>query len=318
MYDPTDAPDLPLCQCCGDEHETPRYAPEGAFADTDERFTKCGACLSVWGRYRARSERTHRRRAALRAMLAEGRADRAAARTLAAEARATDERLAAQAPAGTRRALAAAARRLVMQEAHVSAVAENPNVPYAARLAATLRAAYARPRRAPLSTLRRQALAWAACAAESGARFDVLRKACDALAFSATNDLRSLAIPSKLIGTRAHQPAADALAARLATHGGWSLAKMDGIHAVHFGPHRLGAVQPKHAATWLRSLGPVRLAVVAVTGGEPYEDRRGHVARRTRGVNVALEVGDAAAAWAARPTVTERLDAMEAEFAGLF
>ena len=196
--------------------------------------------------------------------------------------------------------LANAARAVVMREAHAAARARRqrePATPYRACLSVALRDAHARPRRCPLPALRRQALAWAECAAATDARFDVARKAADALTFSAANDLASLAVPSKLVGTASYQDAAAAVGARLDSRGGWVLTERDGATVYALGI-RLGRVQSKHGA-WLAALGPVRLAVIAVTGGGPYVTASGDVKRKTRGVNVAVEVGTAALAWAA-------------------
>ena len=207
----------------------------------------------------------------------------------------------AQARSPFRAPLANAARAVVMREAHAAARARRqrePATPYRACLSAALRDAHARPRRCPLPTLRRQALAWAECAAATDARFDVARKAADALAFSADNDLASLAVPSKLVGTASYQDAAAAVGARLGSRGGWVLTERDGATVYALGL-RLGRVQPKHGA-WLSALGPVRLAVIAVTGGDPYVTASGDAKRKTRGVNVAVEVGTAALAWATR------------------
>lgn len=60
---------------------------------------------------------------------------------------------------------------------------------------------------------------------------------------------------------------------------------------------RLGSVQPKHAG-WLAALGgvgygPVRVAVIAVTGGRAVVTADGRAVRTLRGVNVAFEVGPA-------------------------
>lgn len=204
-----------------------------------------------------------------------------------------------------RSALANAARSHVMREAHASARLLSTALPgetYRACLSAALREVHARVRRCPLPELRRQALAWAECAVEAGARFDVARKAADALRFSADNDLASLAVPSKLVGTASYQDAAAAVSARLDARGGWAICQTDGADVFALGL-RLGRVQPKHAQTWHAALAvggrPVRVAVTAVTGGDPYVTRAGDVERKTRGVNVAFEVGAAALAWAA-------------------
>lgn len=203
--------------------------------------------------------------------------------------------------------LAGAARAHTMREAHASARALRHRCPsdgtvtgpsYRACLGAALREVHARTRRCPLPELRRQALAWAECPAASGARFDVERKACEALRFSAESDLASLAVPSKLVGTSAYQDAAAAVATRLDSRGGWILTERDGTALYAMGL-RLGDLQPKHVRTWGEALGPVRVAVIAVTGGQPYVTPAGDVKRRTRGVNVAFEVGTAALAWSA-------------------
>ena len=141
----------------------------------------------------------------------------------------------------------------------------------------------------------------AECARATGARFDVARKAASALRFSAGNDLGSLAVPSKLTGTSSYQDAAAAVSARLDARGGWILTEHDGPTVYALGL-RLGDVQPKHARTWLpvlRQSRPVRLAVIAVTGGDPYVTPGGDVKRKTHGVNVAFEVGAAVLDWRA-------------------
>lgn len=317
MFDPT-APALPCCACCDAEFEPPVYDPWSADGYDVEAAEKCAECLSRWDRIRDRGARTRRRRSAMRAAISGRRAERAAA----AERRAADGTLSTLAPAGTRRAIANATRAVAMREAHAEAAAGSQSVPYAARLAAALRNVYARPRRCALSSLRRQALAWAAAAHQSGARFDVTRKAAGAVAFSAAHDLRSLAIPSKLYGTRAFQPAADTLSSRLATRGGWALVTVDHAHTVTHGAQRLGSLQDKHAA-WISAIGSVRVAATAVTGGQPITDRHGNLTRTTRGVNIALEVGDAAEAWALQSLApkddpTARLQRLQEELAELF
>ena len=226
-------------------------------------------------------------------------------------------------PGVARTQIADAARAHTMREAHASARLMHtafPREPYRACLSAALREVHARPRRCPLPALREQAAAWAECAAAAGARFDVARKAASALAFSADNDLASLAVPSKLTGTAPHQDAAGVVGSRLDSRGGWVLTERDGSTVYALGL-RLGDVQPKHSG-WLAALGPVRLAVIAVTGGDPYVTPGGDVGRKTRGVNVAFEVGAAALDWRAAqaeptpagPTAAE----MQAMLADLF
>ncbi|WP_420454446.1 hypothetical protein [Rubrivirga sp.] len=211
----------------------------------------------------------------------------------------------------TRATLANSVRALTMHEAHASARAlrqRYPSESYRVCLSAALRGVHARVRRCPLPALREQAVAWAECARATGARLDVARKAADALVFSASHDLASLAVPSKLTGTSSYQDAAAAVGARLDARGGWVLTEHDGPTVYALGL-RLGDVQPKHAQTWLpvlRQSRPVRLAVIAVTGGDPYVTPGGDVKRKTRGVNVAFEVGAAALDWRAARAEAEQ------------
>ena len=224
--------------------------------------------------------------------------------------------------------LANAARTAAMQKAHASARLLREHYPaedYADCLRAALRERAARvPRCAPVD-LCEQAEAWADCARIDGARFDIEEKATDAVRFSIDNDLASLAVPSKLVGTASYQDAAAAVATRIESRGGWALCERDGAAVFALGL-RLGNVQPKHAATWLPSLDgvrPVRLAVTAVTGGDVFIDRTGQARRKTRGVNVAFEVGAAALDWAsARRTAgtddQETVAELQARLADLF
>ncbi len=216
----------------------------------------------------------------------------------------------ADAPAGRanagplRRTLANVARRVAMQAAHARAraiVSLCPATPYAVALGSALRSPA--PRRCTLANLRRQALAWARVALATGARFNVAQKAADALAFSASANLRSLAVPSKLTGTASYQDAAEAVAERMQARGGWTLCEHGtgaaddalGVYALGL---RLGAVQPKHAG-WITALPSARVAVTAVTGGEAFVGADGRERVKTRGVNVAVEVGQAALAFVA-------------------
>ena len=192
--------------------------------------------------------------------------------------------------------LANVARAYVMREAHTLARTGDEGTPYAARLGAALRAVALRPRRCRVSILRKQAGELARVCAETGARFDYARKAAEALLFSLERDTRGLAVPSKLVGVKAYQDAAGALAARLDNRSGCVLCERDGASVFGLGL-RLGAVQTKHAA-WLSSLGSgpygaVRVAVIAVTGGQAIVAKDGQAVRTLRGVNVAFEAGPA-------------------------
>lgn len=210
-------------------------------------------------------------------------------------------------PASLRARLADALRSLAMRQAHASARAlreVRPSETYAACLSAALRERAARVPRCEPSELCRQAAAWAACARATGARFDVERKAVEAVRFSASMHLASLAVPSKLVGTAGYQDAAAAVASRLSARGGWVLCQRDGgagTGAVFALGLRLGRLQPKHSLTWVPALDvsrPVRVAVIAVTGGDAVVAAGGRLVRKTRGVNVAVEVGAAALDWA--------------------
>ena len=196
--------------------------------------------------------------------------------------------------------LANVARAYVMREAHTLARTGDEGTPYPARLGAALRAVALRPRRCRVSILRKQADELVRVCAETGARFDYARKAAEALRFSLERDTRGLAVPSKLVGVKAYQDAAGALASRLAasgsTRGGCVVCETDGASVFGLGL-RLGAVQTKHAA-WLASLGSgpygaVRVAVIAVTGGQAIVTKDGQAVRTLRGVNVAFEAGPA-------------------------
>jgi len=240
---------------------------------------------------------TARRVAELRA---EGRVEPAPAATVA------PSRLPAPAaprpPGSTAARLARAARAVQMRTAHAAARGAgsgsggDASTTYSARLAEALRTpAY---RRCSLGSLRRQAAEFVRVCAETGARFDAVAKACDALRFSAETNARGLCIPSKLTGTASYQDAAAAVGVRLDARGGWVVCERDG--GTGNGPHaafalgmRLGAVQPKHARTWLPALGTVRVAVTAVTGGRAIVTPDGRAVTTTRGVNVAVEVGPA-------------------------
>ncbi|MDT0632927.1 hypothetical protein [Rubrivirga litoralis] len=207
-------------------------------------------------------------------------------------------------PQSLRSRLANAARSHSMRQAHAAARAlraEYPRETYAACLRVAMREVAARVPRCSTRELCRQAAAWAACARATGARFDVEQKAADAVRFSADCNLASLAVPSKLVGTASYQDAAAAVASRLDAQDRWHVCQRDRAAVFGLGL-RLGQVQPKHANTWLPALDnprPVRVAVIAVTGGEPVVGRGGRLVRKTRGVNVAVEVGAAALTWAA-------------------
>ena len=119
-------------------------------------------------------------------------------------------------------------------------------------------------------------------AAESGAWLDfaqersrmtapvVRRKAFGACAFSVARSARSLAVPSKLAGTKQYQRRLWAMVRELAS--AWSElaldASGDGLTALYDG-EPVGEVQPKHLP-WLRPLVPygVRLYLGAVTGSQ--------------------------------------------------
>lgn len=186
----------------------------------------------------------------------------------------------------------------VMQEAHATArTLASDGMPYRRAFSVALRAAWSRPRRLSLATLRAEVAAWIAAARAAGCRFDVEAKAGEAARFTLTHDLAELMVPTKLRGTASRQDAAAAAAARMQARAGW-IAGTYGVEAgrpvVALGLP-LGFVQDKHAA-WLGELGAVRFAVIAVTGGVEVHGERGTF-RTTRGVNVGLAVGRAALAW---------------------
>lgn len=185
---------------------------------------------------------------------------------------------------------------------------------YAGALAEAIRYAHARPRRAPLPTLRRQALAWASLVASTGSRLDVAAKACEALTFSATAGLASLTIPSKLSGVAACQDACARVRERLEARGGWLPAELTKDGDVYALGLRLGQVQPKHVR-WLSELPGARLAITDITGGHSFFDASGEPRRAYFGVNVALEVG---AALDVQATPRETAHEMQARLAELF
>lgn len=186
----------------------------------------------------------------------------------------------------------------VMQEAHEAArTLAADGMPYRRALSLALRAAWDRPRRLSLATLRAQASAWIVACRAAGCRFNVEAKVAEAARFTLAHALGELTVPTKLRGTAARQDAAAAVAARMQARPGW----VSGTYGVEAGRPvvalglPLGFVQDKHAA-WIGELGAVRFAVLAVTGGVEVETERGTF-RTTRGVNVALAVGRAARAW---------------------
>ena len=133
------------------------------------------------------------------------------------------------------------------------------------------------------------ALRWARFAPRQGARFDVEKKAAEALRFSLTAGARRFCVPSKLVGVTAAgvQSRLRILAAQV-RHGGPQPLKLvragEHVHAhapaVREGDGFVGRVQPKHLR-WLLPLverGAVRCHALQVTGGTP--------ARPSRGVNV--------------------------------
>ena len=207
--------------------------------------------------------------------------------------------------------LAGVARSYSMGEAHALARKGSlalAGVPYAVQLAAALKTAARRPRRCALASLRKQAAEFVRVCAETGARFDYVQKACDALRFSAECDTRTLVVPSKLVGVKSFQDAAAALASRLNARGGWVVSETDGATVYGLGL-RLGDLQPKHAR-WIAALGGVRVAVVAVTGGHPVVNKAGEAVRTLRGVNVALEVGSALALRVQQREYAEHVEAI--------
>ena len=111
---------------------------------------------------------------------------------------------------------------------------------------------------------------WLAFAAErTRMRPDTLtRKALGSCAFSVQHGTRSLAVPSKLVGTSRSQSALGAISRD--ADASWSVLDVDvaedGISASYRG-ERLGEVQPKHVP-WVRPLVPFGLAVrvTRVTG----------------------------------------------------
>ena len=233
------------------------------------------------------------------------------------------------------RPVADAVSAAVMEEAHNAArMLAADGMPYRRALSLSLRAAWSRPRRLPLATLRAQAAAWIAAARLSGCRFDAEAKAAEGVRFTVRHALGELTLPTKLRGTMEHQNAAEAAAARMQARTGW----IPGTYGVEADREAvalglpLGFVQAKHAR-WIRTLGAVRFAVIAVTGGRAVQTERGEFVT-PRGVNVALAVGRAALAWhlgdAAEPLgmgaphvdlapdLSAELDASEAELRRLF
>ena len=158
-----------------------------------------------------------------------------------------------------------------------------------------------RSRRPPVPTLTDQAARWADHVLATGtlpAEY-VTRKALDAIAFSLEHGLRSLSVPSKLVGVAAHQHAVEALALydqlpvedrpRLVVSGDLSVHALRSDHSLQL----VGEVHPKHAA-WLAPLlgHGVALHLHQVTG----LDRRAKGLPVTLGVNVRLSDLDLALA----------------------
>ena len=165
------------------------------------------------------------------------------------------------------------------------------------------------------------ALRWARFARQQGARFDVEKKAADALAFSVDVSARRFAIPSKLIGTKQHAPRLVALAHLIRDDGPQLLqlvpsaptsgepqilARCLALRCGEGAGCTVGRIQQKHAP-WLLPLverRAVRCFALDVTGGTPE--------RPTRGLNIAFSfaapaplaphlVRDASARYAIRP-----------------
>ena len=157
-----------------------------------------------------------------------------------------------------------------------------------------------RSRRPPVPTLTDQAARWADHVLATGtlpAEY-VTRKALDAVAFSLEHGLRSLSVPSKLVGVAAHQHAVEALALydQLPVEDRPRLVVSQfQVHALRSDRslHLVGEVQPKHAA-WLAPLlgHGVALHLHQVTG----LDRRAKALPVTLGVNVRLSDLDLALA----------------------
>lgn len=148
-------------------------------------------------------------------------------------------------------------------------------------------------RRPPVPTLTDQAARWADHVLATGtlpAEY-VTRKALDAVAFSFEHGLRALAVPSKLVGVKAHQHAVEALSLydQLPVEDRPRLVVSHGLQVHALRSDRslqpVGRVQPKHAA-WLAPLlgHGVALHLHAVTG----LDRRAQGLPVTLGVNVRL------------------------------
>jgi hypothetical protein len=208
------------------------------------------------------------------------------------------------------------ARAHEMRLAHVAARVSVANVgtPYRQAHAAALVSIRAGVgRKAPLATIKAQALAWAEHARRSGARFNVERKAAEAFTFSADNDLAGFNVPTKLVGVAvgATQDALAILAGerprpahpvRLRRR-----AEVDGL-ALYLGADFLGRLQHKHEG-WVRSLPGFPVGAINVTGGTADAP--------TRGLNVALAVWHALPGGAApEPEPTDAaLDAAAAEIA---
>ena len=137
------------------------------------------------------------------------------------------------------------------------------------------------------------ALRWAKHARESGARFDVEKKAATSLTFSLSLGAHSFAVPSKLVGTKEHGPRLAALDQLLRSRpflplqllpnnsGGLDV-RCSAIRHGEGSGCTLGHVQNKHLS-WLAPLvhrRAVRCFALDVTGGTAE--------RPTRGLNVAF------------------------------
>ncbi|MEP0548787.1 MAG: hypothetical protein ABJF88_17760 [Rhodothermales bacterium] len=125
---------------------------------------------------------------------------------------------------------------------------------------------------------------WTKFARTRGARFQIERKADDALKFCVDAGTRSFAVPSKLEGTSQFQeniaralPHLDRFSRKLSAE-----ITEDGRIALSFGIHPLGYVRRKHEC-WVRPLvenGYVLFYLHQVTGGTE--------GKPTRGVNVCI------------------------------
>lgn len=138
---------------------------------------------------------------------------------------------------------------------------------------------------ATLSRLLNEATRWATYVS-SGTRsagLSPFKKALDAVSFTLRTGLGTFAVPTKLIGVKAHQAAVRALRVSGARAGlRLHLEERGGRLAVLWGNGRLlGYVQPKHER-WLRPLvgTGVEVRLIAVTGDEAKS--------HTLGVNIAL------------------------------